>query len=44
MEPAIDEEFFETHPAVLGLLELFDYLPGVIFFAKDGLEVRKAGP
>lgn len=35
MKPAIDEEFFETHSAVQGVLELFDYLPGVIFFAKD---------
>lgn len=39
MSPAIDEEFFAAHPAVQGVLDLFDYLPGVIFFAKD-LESR----
>lgn len=27
--------FFEKRPAAAALIELFDYLPGVIFFAKD---------
>lgn len=27
--------FFESRPAAAALIELFDYLPGVIFFAKD---------
>lgn len=35
MIQAIDERFFDAHPAVRGILDLFDYLPGVIFFAKD---------
>lgn len=30
-----DRIFFERRPVADGLIELFDYLPGVIFYAKD---------
>ena len=35
MSLAIDPEFFAAHPAAASLLELFEVLPGIIFFAKD---------
>lgn len=35
MEASIDFDFFAAHPDVSSFLELFEYLPGVIFFAKD---------
>ncbi|MEO0415660.1 MAG: AraC family transcriptional regulator [Verrucomicrobiota bacterium] len=31
----VDEDFFEAYPLALSFVELFDHIPGVIFYAKD---------
>lgn len=35
MSLALAESFFNRHPEVQGVLELFEYLPGIVFYAKD---------
>ena len=35
MASALDLQFFKDYPTALGFIELFDFLPEVVFYAKD---------
>ncbi|MEM0968879.1 MAG: PAS domain-containing protein, partial [Verrucomicrobiota bacterium] len=35
MEARYDEAFFAKHPTALALIELFDCIPGIVFYVKD---------